>query len=65
MSSPSIENLTSQYYFWTSFFLVSASVLWTCGRITESQHTSFELHFCDTVLWLVTLTSNLEKLPNI
>lgn len=37
MSSPSMVNLTSQYYFWTSFFLVAASVLWTCGRVTESH----------------------------
>lgn len=37
MSYPSRVNLTSQYYFLTSFLLVSAAVLWTCGPVTESH----------------------------
>lgn len=45
MSSASVANLTSQYYFWTSFFLVSGAVLWTCGRVAESPtlHLSYIL----------------------
>lgn len=56
MSSASMANLTSQYYFWTSFFLVSAAVLWTCGRVTES-HTLHLSYISGTLCsgWLLEL----------